>query len=49
MAAPALADCIWDGRTYPEGTRIGDLVCENGEWVLGLHATPPALEGAGRG
>jgi hypothetical protein len=28
-----LADCQYDGRQYPEGTRIGVLVCESGRWV----------------
>jgi hypothetical protein len=48
-AAPALADCVFEGQSYPEGTRIGDFVCENGEWVLGHRSTPPPLDGAGRG
>jgi hypothetical protein len=34
MALPALADCVSDGKTYPEGTRAGAYVCENGQWVL---------------
>ncbi len=29
----AVADCVYKGKTYPEGTRIGLLVCENGRWV----------------
>ena len=33
VAAPALADCTYNGRTVPEGTRIGSLVCEGGRWV----------------
>jgi|GEM_PF-996314 len=41
LAAPAMADCLWEGQSYPEGTRIGDLVCENGEWVIGHRTTPP--------
>jgi hypothetical protein len=32
--APVLADCIHNGQSYPEGTRIGVLVCENGQWVV---------------
>lgn len=32
-AGAALADCVYEGQTYPEGTRIGVFVCENGEWV----------------
>ena len=35
MARPAFADCEHQGRTYPEGTRIGPFVCENGQWVPG--------------
>lgn len=31
---PALADCIYNGQSYPEGTRVGVFVCENGEWVV---------------
>jgi hypothetical protein len=48
-AAPALADCLFEGQSYPEGTRIGDFVCENGEWVLGHRSMPPPLDGAGHG
>jgi hypothetical protein len=29
----AAADCVYNGRQYPEGTRIGLLVCENGQWI----------------
>ncbi len=29
----AAADCVYKGKTYPEGTRIGLLVCQNGRWV----------------
>jgi hypothetical protein len=29
----AAADCVYNGKTYSEGTRIGLLVCENGRWV----------------
>ena len=32
-AGQALADCYLNGRTVPEGTRTGPLVCENGQWV----------------
>ena len=32
--AYAAADCFYDGVQYPEGSRVGVLVCENGEWVL---------------
>lgn len=34
LAATARADCVADGETYPEGTRSGVYVCENGEWVF---------------
>jgi hypothetical protein len=34
VATPALADCVADGQTYPEGTRSGVYVCENGQWVF---------------
>jgi hypothetical protein len=34
VALPALADCVSNGETYPEGTRSGPYVCENGQWVL---------------
>lgn len=30
----AMADCIYDGQRYSEGTRIGVMVCEDGRWVL---------------
>ena len=32
-AGTALADCNYNGKRVPEGTRIGVLVCENGKWV----------------
>lgn len=32
-AGAALANCVYEGRTYPEGTRIGVFVCEKGNWV----------------
>lgn len=32
-ADEALADCYHNGELVPEGTRIGSLVCENGQWV----------------
>jgi hypothetical protein len=34
-AGGAYADCIHNGETVPEGTRIGGYVCVNGEWVDG--------------
>lgn len=32
--AVAMADCFYDGKWYPEGARIGVLVCEQNQWVL---------------
>ena len=30
----ALADCIYNGQTYPTGTRIGSVVCQpDGTWL----------------
>ena len=29
----AAANCMYDGKQYDEGTRIGVLVCESGRWV----------------
>ncbi len=29
----ALAECILDGRRVPNGTRVGNLECRNGQWV----------------
>jgi hypothetical protein len=32
-AGPALADCIYKGRSYPTGTNIGGVVCQpDGTW-----------------
>lgn len=29
----AYADCIWQGKSYPTGTRIGGLACQpDGTW-----------------
>ncbi|MGF1658870.1 MAG: hypothetical protein ACFCUS_05535 [Rubrimonas sp.] len=33
VAGAAAADCWYDGRKVPEGSRVGDLVCVNGQWV----------------
>ena len=30
----AAADCVYEGTQYREGTRIGLLVCENGQWIV---------------
>ena len=29
----AIADCIYEGAVYTEGTVIGPYVCSNGKWV----------------
>jgi hypothetical protein len=29
----AAADCLYNGRQYAEGSRVGGLTCENGRWV----------------
>jgi hypothetical protein len=32
----ALADCYYNGRAYPSGTRLGDRVCApDGQWRRG--------------
>jgi len=32
-ALSAWADCVYQGRSYPTGTRIGDLTCQaDGSW-----------------
>ena len=32
-ATPGLADCSFNGRSYPTGTRIGDRICmPDGTW-----------------
>ena len=33
FAQPVLADCEYNGKTYPEGTVIGPYVCKDGKWV----------------
>lgn len=33
MPSLASADCFHNGQRYPEGARIGILVCEGGQWV----------------
>jgi hypothetical protein len=39
-----LADCQYNGRQYPEGTRIGVLVCQSGRWVVRM--TSASIGGA---
>jgi hypothetical protein len=34
VAAQAQQTCTHNGQEYPDGTRIGDLKCEDGEWVV---------------
>jgi hypothetical protein len=29
----AAANCVYNGKEYAEGSRIGPLVCEGGRWV----------------
>jgi hypothetical protein len=32
-APPAWADCIYNGKYYPTGTKVGDLTCQpDGTW-----------------
>lgn len=33
ISTPAFAECVLDGRVVSDGTRVGSLVCTNGEWV----------------
>jgi hypothetical protein len=33
--AAAQSGCYYDGQLYPEGTRIGGLICVNGQWIDG--------------
>ncbi len=35
IASSSSADCIYDGKSYSEGSKIGPYVCINGEWILG--------------
>lgn len=35
FATSVAADCWYNGRQVPEGSRVGDLVCKNGQWVKG--------------
>jgi len=33
LATPALADCMFNSRSYPTGSVVGDRVCAaNGTW-----------------
>lgn len=29
----AMAECVIDGATYPEGTNVNGYVCVDGKWV----------------
>jgi hypothetical protein len=33
MANAAYANCPYEGKSHPEGTVIGPLVCSGGQWV----------------
>ena len=33
MPAVTAADCVYNGKSYAEGSRVGPLVCEGGRWV----------------
>jgi hypothetical protein len=33
--AAAQSGCYLNGQLYPEGTRVGGLVCVDGQWVDG--------------
>jgi hypothetical protein len=30
----AAADCLFNGKQYSEGARVGTLVCQGGKWVV---------------
>ncbi len=32
LTTVAYADCIFEGVSYPEGTRLGSLICKDGTW-----------------
>ena len=33
VTAPAWADCIYNGKYYPTGTKVGSLTCQpDGTW-----------------
>lgn len=33
MSLPAYADCVYKGRSYPTGSKIGGLTCQaDGSW-----------------
>lgn len=34
VAAVAQAACFHNGQAVPDGTRMGDLRCQNGIWVV---------------
>jgi hypothetical protein len=35
----AAADCVYNGKRYAEGSRVGPLVCEGGRWAK-RHESP---------
>ncbi len=34
-ASPARADCFHNGGTVADGTQVGGLICQNGQWTGG--------------
>jgi hypothetical protein len=34
LPTAAAADCMHNGKSYAEGSRVGLLVCENSRWVV---------------
>ena len=42
VAGSAAADCLYQGRLYPEGARIGPYVCVKGQWLPGEKSGAPA-------
>ncbi len=33
FATHSYSDCIYNGKVYPEGTKIGPYTCKNERWV----------------
>jgi hypothetical protein len=29
-----VADCIYNGRSYSEGSKVGPYECENSRWIV---------------